>query len=216
MKYTLMAQSKKTKARAGVITTNRGEIKTPVFMPVGTLASVKAMMPEDLKLCGVEIILGNTYHLYLRPGTSVIELFSGLHNFMNWDKPILTDSGGYQIFSLAKLSKLTEEGYSFRSHIDGSLHMLTPEKSIQIQLVLNSDIMMCLDKCIGYSANKKDVEEAAELTERRAKRSKQVWDAEGRRNSLFGIVQGGMYKDLRIKSAESNNKYNFPGYAKGG
>ncbi len=216
LKFKKTAQSKKTKARAGVITATHGEIKTPVFMPVGTLATVKAMTPENLKSCGAQIILGNTYHLHLRPGTSVIKLFSGLHNFMNWDRPILTDSGGFQIFSLAKLSKLTEEGYSFRSHIDGSLHMLTPEKSIQTQLILNSDIMMCLDKCIGYPADKKETEEAADLTTRWAKRSKRAWEAEDRKNALFGIVQGGMYKDLRMKSAEEITAYDFPGYAIGG
>jgi len=211
-----VAESKKTKGRAGIINTDHGEIKTPVFMPVGTLASVKAMMPENLKSCGVQIVLGNTYHLYLRPGCSVIELFSGLHNFMNWDRPILTDSGGFQIFSLAKLSKLTEEGYSFRSHIDGSLHMLTPEKSIEVQLILNSDIMMCLDKCVGYPAERKDVAEAARLTKRWAERSKKTWELRNKKNTLFGIVQGGMYKEIRIESAESIIGYDFSGYAIGG
>jgi len=211
-----IAESSKTKARAGVITTTHGEIETPVFMPVGTLGTVKAVTPEDLTDCGAQIILGNTYHLYLRPGCSVIELFSGLHDFMRWKKPILTDSGGFQIFSLAKLSKLTTEGYSFQSHIDGSAHKLTPEKSIQVQLTINSDIMMCLDQCTGYPVQKKDAEKALRLTEQWAIRCKDEWEKRGKKNALFGIVQGGMYKYLRKKSAESILAHDFSGYAVGG
>ena len=144
--FQVIAESTKSRARAGVLETSHGRVETPIFMPVGTLASVKSMAPEDLVQCGAQIILGNTYHLYLRPGCDVIDQFSGLHGFMHWDRPILTDSGGFQVFSLAKLSKITDEGYAFQSHIDGSRHLFTPEKAIEIQACLNSDIMMCLDR----------------------------------------------------------------------
>lgn len=196
--------------------TLHGIIKTPVFMPVGTLASVKSVSPEELLDLEVQIILGNTYHLYLRPGCETIDLFSGLHDFMNWQKPILTDSGGFQVFSLAKLSKITEEGYSFQSHIDGSGHMLTPEKAVEIQLSLNSDIMMCLDQCIKYPASKKEVHDAMELTTRWAHRCKTAWKDSGTENALFGIVQGGMFNDLREISAQALMEADLPGYAVGG
>ncbi len=215
-KFEKIAESGKTKARAGLITTAHGIIETPIFMPVGTLGTVKAVTPEDLNDCGAQIILGNTYHLYLRPGCEVIELFSGLHDFMNWDRPILTDSGGFQIFSLARLSKLTDEGYFFQSHIDGSSHKLTPEKSIEVQMTLNSDIMMCLDQCTAYPASKKDAEKALLLTKKWALRCKNRWEKNEKKNFLFGIVQGGMYPDLRSESANAIVEIGFPGYAVGG
>jgi queuine tRNA-ribosyltransferase len=186
-------------------------------MPVGTLGTVKALSPEDLMDAGAQIILGNTYHLYLRPGCDVIEHFSGLHRFMNWDRPILTDSGGFQVFSLAKLAKITEEGASFQSHIDGSAHMLTPEKVVDIQLSLGSDIIMCLDQCIAYPSTETDAADALDLTSRWARRCKEHWLAGGPGGSaIFGIVQGGMYTDLRERSCGAITDIDFPGYAVGG
>jgi queuine tRNA-ribosyltransferase len=186
-------------------------------MPVGTLGSVKAVSPEDLKTVGAQIILGNTYHLYLRPGCEVIALFDGLHRFMNWDGPILTDSGGFQVFSLAGLRRMSEEGAEFQSHIDGSRHLLTPEKSIDIQLCLNSDIMMCLDQCLQYPATEQEADDALALTTRWARRCRDHWREHGRpNNALFGIVQGGMFPALRAKSAHQITELEFPGYAIGG
>lgn len=209
--------SETTKARAGVIHTVHGDIRTPVFMPVGTLASVKSLSPEELVDIGVQIILGNTYHLYLRPGCEIIDLFSGLHRFMNWSRPILTDSGGFQVFSLAKLSKITEDGVTFQSHIDGSKHLLTPEKTVSIQTCLGSDIMMCLDECIEYPADEERADRALELTTRWARRCRIAWEEmNGESNALFGIVQGGMYKHLREKSAREITDIDFSGYAVGG
>ncbi|MDY0133080.1 MAG: tRNA guanosine(34) transglycosylase Tgt [Desulforegulaceae bacterium] len=203
--------------RTGIITTSRGKIETPIFMPVGTLGSVKSLSVEDVKNVNAQIILGNTYHLYLRPGMEVLNLFDGLHKFMNWDKPLLTDSGGFQVFSLARLSKITEKGYSFQSHIDGSAHLMTPEKSIEIQLCIGSDIMMCLDQCLGYPSEKKQVKEAVHLTTRWAKRCFDRWKQdEKRNNALFGIVQGGMFEDLRRISAEEICENDFSGFAIGG
>ncbi len=194
----------------------RGNILTPVFMPVGTLGTVKALSPEDLLACGAQIILGNTYHLYLRPGCEVIAAFSGLHRFMHWDKPILTDSGGFQVFSLARLRKITEEGADFQSHIDGSRHLLTPEKAVEIQLCLGSDIIMCLDQCIAYPATHAEAETAMNLTTRWAKRCHTVWRGHEGAHALFGIVQGGMYPDLRKASADALVDIGFSGYAIGG
>ena len=205
-----------TRARTGIIETAHGAVRTPAFMPVGTLGSVKALSPEELVQCGAQIILGNTYHLYLRPGCEVIERFSGLHRFMNWDGPILTDSGGFQVFSLAKLSKLSEEGYAFQSHIDGSRHLLTPEKSIEIQRCLNSDIIMCLDQCLHYPAERSEAESALELTTRWAKRCRDARAENDIGGALFGIVQGGMFNDLRQRSLESIVEIGFNGYAVGG
>ena len=207
-----------TAARAGLLKTAHGTIETPIFMPVGTQATVKAMTPEELNQAGAQIILGNTYHLYLRPGTEVVDLFGGLHDFMHWQGPILTDSGGFQVFSLARLSQLSEQGYAFQSHLDGGArHLLTPEKSIDVQLSLNSDIMMCLDQCIAYPADYDDAAAALALTTRWARRCKAHWQESGRgKNSLFGIVQGGMYADLRCRSAAEIIETGFPGYAVGG
>ncbi len=206
-----------TSARAGVLNTGHGQIKTPIFMPVGTQATVKAVTPEELDALGAQIILGNTYHLYLRPGTQIIAKFGGLHDFMHWQGPILTDSGGFQVFSLAKLSRITEQGYTFQSHIDGGArHLLTPEKSVEVQLALNSDILMCLDQCIAHPADHEATEAALSLTTRWAQRCKRVWRNLGSNNSLFGIVQGGMYSDLRTRSAQEIVALDFPGYAIGG
>jgi len=215
--FELSAQSTETAARCGTFQTAHGEVKTPVFMPVGTLGTVKALTPEDLLQAGAQIILGNTYHLYLRPGCEVIEPFGGLHRFMHWPGPILTDSGGFQIFSLAKLLKMSEDGATFQSHIDGSRHLLTPEKSIEIQIALDSDIIMCLDQCIAYPAAKEEARAALELTTRWARRCRTTWQTKARPDSaLFGIVQGGMFPDLRQQSAEALVAMDFPGYALGG
>jgi len=215
--FKLVTTSENAKARAGKLELLHGTVNTPIFMPVGTLGTVKALSPEELKDAGAQIILGNTYHLYLRPGTEVIDLFSGLHRFMNWDRPILTDSGGFQVFSLAKLTKITEEGANFQSHIDGSRHLLTPEKSVEVQISLDSDILMCLDQCIPYPAEEKQAKDALELTTRWTLRCKQTWEEKSqRKNMLFGIVQGGMYENLRRQSAEQLRELDFPGYALGG
>jgi len=217
IKFQIDKKSSDTQARAGVLTTPHGTIRTPIFMPVGTAGTVKAIIPEELHDCGAQIILGNTYHLYLRPGMDVIRQFSGLHSFMNWSGPILTDSGGFQIFSLAKISKTTEKGFDFQSHIDGSRHLITPEDAVDIQTTLGADIIMCLDSCIPYPADEQQAKEALELTTRWAGRCKNQWDKiTDRKNSLFGIVQGGMFKHLRRQSAEELIALDFPGYAVGG
>ncbi len=215
--FKIVNRCTQTAARAGVLITDHGKIETPIFMPVGTQATVKALTPEELEEIGAQIILGNTYHLYLRPGTEVIGHFGGLHDFMHWQGPILTDSGGFQVFSLAKLSTISEEGYQFQSHLDGGVrHLLTPEKSVQVQMALNSDIIMCLDQCIGHPATRADAKAALNLTTRWARRCKDYWVQNGEPNSLFGIVQGGMYADLRTRSAEEIIEVGFPGYAIGG
>jgi queuine tRNA-ribosyltransferase len=215
--FTIVAESSETRARAGALQTAHGTVKTPVFMPVGTLATVKSLSPEELLECGVQITLGNTYHLYLRPGCDVISQFGGLHKFMNWAGPILTDSGGFQIFSLARLNEITEEGVSFQSHIDGSKHMLTPEKSVEIQICLNSDILMCLDQCIKYPASRMEALKALERTTRWTEKCKRTWEDQAQKgNALFGIIQGGMYKDLRQLSATALIELDLSGYAIGG
>ncbi|WP_113910845.1 tRNA guanosine(34) transglycosylase Tgt [Roseovarius dicentrarchi] len=203
------------RARTGAITTPRGEIRTPAFMPVGTAATVKAMMPESVAATGADVLLGNTYHLMLRPTAERIAALGGLHEFMNWQKPILTDSGGFQVMSLAELRKLTEEGVAFRSHIDGSKHMLTPERSMEIQALLGSDIVMCFDECPALPATDKAVEQSMELSMRWARRSK---DAFGDRpgHALFGIQQGGVTRELRAASADKLKEIGFHGYAIGG
>ena len=200
-------------ARRGVIQTKRGEINTPSFMPVGTHGTVKAMCPDELKTLGAEIILGNTYHLYLRPGLDVILELGGLHKFMNWDRPILTDSGGFQVFSLSAFRKIGPEGVHFRSHIDGSLHFIGPLEAMKIQGILGSDIAMVFDECIPYPSTREYALESVELTTSWAAQCKAVQN-EGQ--ALFGIVQGGMYKDLRIKSTEELLAIGFDGYAVGG
>ncbi|MBU9698541.1 tRNA guanosine(34) transglycosylase Tgt [Rhodobacteraceae bacterium HSP-20] len=203
------------KARTGVIQTTRGEIRTPAFMPVGTAATVKAMMPDSVRATGADILLGNTYHLMLRPTAERIARLGGLHKFMNWDRPILTDSGGFQVMSLASLRKLTEEGVRFSSHIDGSKHMLTPERSMEIQKLLGSDIVMCFDECPALPATEEEVAKSMRLSMRWAQRSR---DAFGDRpgHALFGIMQGGVTRDLREESAEALKSIGFDGYAVGG
>jgi queuine tRNA-ribosyltransferase len=202
-------------ARTGVIHTTRGDIRTPAFMPVGTAATVKAMLPESVAATGADILLGNTYHLMLRPGAERIAKLGGLHKFMNWDRPILTDSGGFQVMSLADLRKLTEDGVTFSSHIDGSKHMLSPETSMEIQKLLGSDIVMCFDECPALPATDEAVAESMRLSMRWAERSK---DAFGDRpgHALFGIQQGGVTEDLRGESAEALRNIGFDGYAVGG
>ena len=213
--FELLKTEKRSKARRGTIHTPHGDISTPVFMPVGTQATVKAMRPEEVKEMGAEIILSNTYHLYLRPGHEIVKEAGGLHKFMNWDRPILTDSGGFQVFSLGKFRKITEEGVKFKSYLDGSSHMLTPEKSIEIQNALGSDIMMAFDECAPYPADYNYVKNSMELTTRWLKRCKD-YHKDTEKQSLFGIMQGGMYKDLRKKSAEQIVELDLPGYAIGG
>ena len=202
-------------ARTGVISTPRGEIRTPAFMPVGTAATVKAMMPESVRATGADILLGNTYHLMLRPTAERIARLGGLHKFMNWERPILTDSGGFQVMSLAALRKLTEEGVRFSSHIDGSKHMLTPERSMEIQKLLGSDIVMCFDECPALPATDEAVAKSMRLSMRWAQRSR---DAFGDRpgHALFGIMQGGVNRDLREESAKALVEIGFDGYAVGG
>ena len=201
-------------ARRGRITTPRGTVETPVFMPVGTKATVKAMTPEELTSIGVEIILANTYHLFLRPGHELVRELGGLHRFMNWSRPILTDSGGFQVFSLAPLRNLTEEGVEFRSHLDGEMCFLSPEKAISVQEALGSDIMMPLDECPPASAEKDYVRNSMELTLRWAERCKAAKTNPAQ--ALFGIVQGGMYPELRAESARKTVEIGFDGYAIGG
>ena len=202
-------------ARTGVINTPRGEIRTPAFMPVGTAATVKAMMPESVRATGADILLGNTYHLMLRPGAERVARLGGLHKFMNWERPILTDSGGFQVMSLADLRKLTEKGVTFRSHVDGSKHELTPERSMEVQKLLGSDIVMCFDECPALPADDKRVAESMRLSMRWAARSK---DAFGDRpgHALFGIMQGGVTPELREESAKALVEIGFDGYAIGG
>ncbi len=214
--FDVLKRSETGRARLGILETSSGRIETPIFMPVGTLGSVKSLSIEELNACGAQIILGNTYHLYLRPGCEVIETLQGLHHFMNWEKPILTDSGGFQFFSLAQLAKFTDQGVSFQSHIDGSRHEFTPEKAVEIQLLLGSDIMMSLDWCIGHPATRNETFEALEKTTWWAERGLEYWRSQGSRNALFGIIQGGMFSDLRTLSARQLSDLDFPGYAVGG
>jgi queuine tRNA-ribosyltransferase len=202
-------------ARRGRIDTPRGGIQTPAFMPVGTAGTVKAMYPEQVRETGADILLGNTYHLMLRPGAERVASQGGLHTFMDWQRPILTDSGGFQVMSLAQLRKLTENGVTFRSHIDGSSHELTPERSIEIQTLLDSDIIMQLDECLKLPAERKEMERAMELSLRWAARSKDAFNNQLNR-ALFGIVQGGDDPELRARSAQGLKSIGFDGYAVGG
>lgn len=213
--YELIKKDSRTKARRGRVNTPHGPIETPVFMPVGTAGTVKAMKPEEVRDMGAQIILGNTYHLYLRPGHEVVKAAGGLHKFMNWERAILTDSGGFQVFSLGAMRKISEEGVEFRSHIDGSKHMLSPEKSMEIQNALGSDIMMAFDECTPYPADRNYVKNSLERTTRWLKRCKE-YHKNTEQQSLFGIMQGGMYKDLRKQSAEEIVELDLPGYAIGG
>ncbi len=204
-------------ARAGEITTSRGVVRTPAFMPVGTAGTVKAMYPEQVRDTGADIILGNTYHLMLRPGAERVASFGGLHNFMRWDGPILTDSGGFQVMSLAGLRKMTEDGVTFRSHIDGSQHFLSPERSIEIQCLLGADIQMQLDECTSYPCTYDEAKSSLELSLRWAARSREAFAVHaGPHQALFGIVQGSVHEDLRVLSASALIEMDFPGYSVGG
>ncbi|HOK07294.1 MAG TPA: tRNA guanosine(34) transglycosylase Tgt [Syntrophales bacterium] len=214
LSFTVIKTDASTGARLGRMATARGEVATPVFMPVGTQGTVKALTPAVLGELGVRVILANTYHLYLRPGHRLIEKAGGLHDFMNWPGPILTDSGGYQVFSLGGLSKVTEEGWTFRSHIDGSRHLLTPEGAVEIQEALDSDIMMCLDECTPYPATFEEARRSMARTLRWARRSLEA--RRDREKALFGIVQGGVHPSLRRESLEGLVETGFDGYALGG
>jgi len=213
IEFELIHEDTRTKARAGILRTPHGDIETPVFMPVGTKATVKAMTPDELTAIGAQIILGNTYHLYLRPGHDLIREAGGLHAFMGWEKPILTDSGGFQVFSLSDMRKITDEGVEFRSVVDGSTHFFTPEKVIEIEEAIGADIIMVLDECTAYPVERPDAERAVVRTYEWAKRCK---DALTTDQALFGIVQGATYENLRKRSAELTVELDFPGYAIGG
>ena len=215
IRYELIKTCKQSGARLGILHTPHGSIETPIFMPVGTQATVKAMTPEELKEIGSQIILSNTYHLYMRPGHELVKEAGGLHKFMNWDKPILTDSGGFQVFSLGPLRKITEEGVTFKSHLDGSRHFISPEKAMEIQNALGSDIMMAFDECAPYPADREYVKNSLERTTRWLQRCKDA-HKNTENQALFGIIQGGMYKDLREQSAKEITAIDLPGYAIGG
>lgn len=204
------------RSRTGTMHTPRGDVRTPAFMPVGTLGTVKALTPEEVAGAGADIVLGNTYHLYLRPGHKTVQALGGIQKFMNWKGPVLTDSGGFQVFSLANLRKITPEGVEFQSHIDGSKHFLSPEDATRIQHALGSDIIMAFDECTPYPATKQYALNSLELTTKWAARCKATHEAEGAQSSLFGIVQGGMYRDLRLQSLEELAAIGFEGYAAGG
>lgn len=212
--FELIKEDKRTGARAGILHTPHGDIETPIYMPVGTRASVKALTPVQIKEVGTQILLANTYHLYLRPGESLIKKAGGIHKFMNWDGPVLTDSGGFQVFSLDGLRKISEEGVEFRSHIDGSAHMFTPEKVMQIESDIGADIIMALDECPAHDKDYDYVKKSMERTLRWAERCKAAKHNDAQ--ALFGIIQGGMFKDLRIESAKATVAMDFPGNAIGG
>ena len=213
--YELLHECKQTGARRGVIHTPHGDIQTPIFMPVGTQATVKSMTPEELKEeVKAQIILSNTYHLYLRPGQEIVKEAGGLHNFMKWDRPILTDSGGFQVFSLSSLRKITEEGVAFHSHLDGSKHLFTPESVMKTEEDLGADIIMAFDECCPYPSTYEYTKNSMERTTRWAKRCKEAHSRSDQ--GLFGIIQGGFYKDLREQSAKDLISLDFPGYAIGG
>ena len=205
-----------TRARRGTVHLNHGDVQTPAFMPVGTYGTVNGMLPRDIEAIGADIILGNTFHLWLRPGTDIIDKFGGLHKFMHWDKPILTDSGGFQVFSLGAMRKITEEGVTFKSPIDGAKVFLSPEKSMQIQYSLNSDIVMQFDECTPYPATHEEAKKSLELSLRWGQRCVDEHKKLGSTNALFGIIQGSMYADLRQQSLEGLLNIGFDGYAIGG
>ncbi|MDO4897033.1 MAG: tRNA guanosine(34) transglycosylase Tgt [Moraxella sp.] len=216
MKFTLHKTDKNTRARRGMVHLAHGDVATPAFMPVGTYGTVKGMLPRDIHAIGADIILGNTFHLWLRPTTSVIDEFGGLHDFIGWDKPILTDSGGFQVFSLGAMRKITEEGVHFRSPVDGSKVFLSPEISMQIQKSLNSDIVMQFDECTPYPATHAEAKTSLELSLRWGQRCLDEHHKLGNKNALFGIVQGSMYEDLRMQSLTALTEMPFDGYAIGG
>jgi len=225
--FKIIHKDKNTNARTGIIATPHGDIETPVFMPVGTQATVKALSNEEIKYCGSQVILGNTYHLYLRPGMDIIRNAGGLHRFMSWDRPILTDSGGFQVFSLATLMKVKQEGVEFRSHVDGARHFLMPEDVVRIQCDLGSDIIMPLDECLHYPCSKDKAERSLDLTTDWARRSHiehmklnpkflSAGKAGQIPNLIFGIVQGSTYPDLRKRAVENLLEIGFDGYSIGG
>jgi len=218
-RFTFSISATDSAARTGAIAMQRGEIRTPAFMPVGTAATVKAMRPEEVRASGADIILGNTYHLMLRPGAERVAKMSGLHKFMGWERPILTDSGGYQVMSLSELTKVTEEGVSFASHLDGSRHMLSPERSIEVQRLLDSDIIMQFDQLVGATSTRQQQADAMERSIRWAKRSREEFDRRGEhaeRAAIFGIQQGALDEELRKASADALIDIGFDGYAVGG
>ncbi len=216
MKFEVLTKDSKTRARRGRLHTANGTVETPVFMPVGTQATVKSMTSDQLHDLNVEILLCNSYHLFLRPGHETVSQLGGLHRFMAWDRPILTDSGGYQVFSLSSLRNITEEGVRFQSHLDGSTHFLSPEVAVDVQVALGSDIMMILDDCLAYPASHFETENSMRRSLIWAERCKKHFDAVERKGDLFGIVQGGIYHDLRKESAARLIAMDFPGYAVGG
>jgi queuine tRNA-ribosyltransferase len=226
MSLTFTVEARRDGARAGRLTLPHGEVQTPVFMPVGTVATVKSVPQETLEELGVEILLSNTYHLYLRPGTELLRKMGGLHRFMSWERSILTDSGGFQVFSLADMRKVSENGVEFRSHLDGSLHVFTPESAMAAQISIGADIIMAFDECTEYPADRERVRASMEMTLRWAERSQRYFEAHkeevpwvlerGGTQALFGIVQGGLHPDLRRESAERTVEFDFPGYAMGG
>ncbi|MDI6602162.1 MAG: tRNA guanosine(34) transglycosylase Tgt [Thermoanaerobacteraceae bacterium] len=214
-RYELIKEEKNTHARLGRIYTPHGIIETPIFMPVGTQATVKAMTPEELKEIGAQIILSNTYHLYLRPGHEVVKKAGGLHSFMHWDRPILTDSGGFQVFSLSDLREINEDGVYFKSHLDGSRHFIGPEKAIEIENALGADIIMCFDECAPYPSEWEYVKKSSDMTIKWAARCKEA-NKRPDEQALFGILQGGVYEDIRIENAKRMVDMDFPGYSIGG
>ena len=214
-KFSFQLHARSGKARAGIIHTPRGEIRTPAFMPVGTAATVKAMLPSSVRQTGADILLGNTYHLLLRPTAERIDRLGGLHKFMNWERPILTDSGGFQVMSLASLRKMSEDGVTFKSHIDGSKHHLTPERSMEIQRLLGSDIVMCFDECPALPAERDEIARSMRMSMRWAERSREAFGLRPG-HALFGIQQGGLDEQLRGESAEALKAIGFEGYAVGG
>ncbi len=216
--FTIEARDPQCAARAGRLRLPHGEVETPVFMPVGTQGSVKALTQDDLESLDASIILGNTYHLYLRPGTSVLEAAGGLHGFMDWRRPLLTDSGGYQVYSLSELNKVTPDGVAFRSHLDGSKHFFTPERSLDVQRSIGADIVMAFDECTPYPVDRDRAAQSMQLSLDWAARCKRHWQDSGMaaRQALFGIVQGSVFEDLRRTSAEATVALDFPGYAIGG
>ena len=215
LKFELLRKDPASAARRGRLTLPHGVVETPIFMPVGTAASVKAIAPDDLERIGAQIILGNTYHLFLRPGHELVRRHGGLHGFMSWPRPILTDSGGFQVYSLAAARKIEEEGVTFRSHLDGSKRMLSPEISIEVQQALGADVIMAFDECPPAGSERRYFEQSLARTTRWAKRCRAAWDPEGPSN-LFGIVQGGLHEDLRRAHAEEICALDLPGYALGG
>ena len=216
LEFRIVAVDAETKARAGELVTPHGVVETPVFMPVGTQATVKALAPSDLEEIGARIVLSNAYHLYLRPGTELIREAGGIHRFMGWDRAILTDSGGFQVFSIARLNRVTDDGLEFQSHLDGSRHFMSPEQNVAIQRDIGADIIMALDECVAYPAERSYAARSHELTLKWARRALDAWREAPGEQSLFGIVQGATYADLRRESAAALAGMDFPGYAIGG